>query len=196
MPLVIAGIVQDQGYFDEQVAPRLDGTQVSFIGAVERRGALRAPRGRSRAPAPDRVRRAVRVQRRRGHGVRHAGDRIRARLDGRADRGRDDRLPRRHRRWRSRRRRPCSSPRPACDPRLCGRSASGSSGWSTHTSTRTSRRSSGTGRATVELRDLCDTSEARGSFGAAVAAPFQGSTPGSSATGTDTTPSRQSGVRR
>jgi len=34
MPLVIAGIVQDQAYFDEQVAPRLDGTQVSFIGAV------------------------------------------------------------------------------------------------------------------------------------------------------------------
>jgi glycosyltransferase involved in cell wall biosynthesis len=34
MPLVIAGIVQDQGYFDEQIAPRLDGTQVSFIGAV------------------------------------------------------------------------------------------------------------------------------------------------------------------
>ena len=42
------------------------------------------------------------------------------------------------------------------------------------------------GRATVELRDLCDTSEARGSFGTAVAAPFQGSTPGSSATRTDT----------
>jgi glycosyltransferase involved in cell wall biosynthesis len=34
LPLVIAGIVQDQQYFDEQVAPRLDGEQVSFIGAV------------------------------------------------------------------------------------------------------------------------------------------------------------------
>jgi glycosyltransferase involved in cell wall biosynthesis len=34
IPLVIAGIVQDQQYFDELVAPRIDGAQVSFIGAV------------------------------------------------------------------------------------------------------------------------------------------------------------------
>jgi glycosyltransferase involved in cell wall biosynthesis len=34
MPLVIAGIVQDQRYFDECVAPRVDGEQVSFLGAV------------------------------------------------------------------------------------------------------------------------------------------------------------------
>ena len=33
-PLVLAGIVQDQQYFDERVAPRLDGDRVSFIGAV------------------------------------------------------------------------------------------------------------------------------------------------------------------
>jgi glycosyltransferase involved in cell wall biosynthesis len=33
-PLVIAGIVQDQRYFDERVAPRVDGEQVSFIGAA------------------------------------------------------------------------------------------------------------------------------------------------------------------
>jgi glycosyltransferase involved in cell wall biosynthesis len=33
-PLVIAGIVQDQRYFDEQVAPRVDGERVSFIGAA------------------------------------------------------------------------------------------------------------------------------------------------------------------
>jgi glycosyltransferase involved in cell wall biosynthesis len=41
-PLVIAGIVQDQGYFDEQVAPRVDGEHVSFIGAAsaEDRSAL------------------------------------------------------------------------------------------------------------------------------------------------------------
>jgi glycosyltransferase involved in cell wall biosynthesis len=32
--LVIAGIVQDQRYFDESVAPRLDGERVSFLGAV------------------------------------------------------------------------------------------------------------------------------------------------------------------
>ena len=34
LPLVIAGIVQDQRYFDEQVAPRVDGTRVSFVGPV------------------------------------------------------------------------------------------------------------------------------------------------------------------
>ncbi|MGI8972595.1 MAG: glycosyltransferase family 4 protein [Gaiella sp.] len=34
MPLVIAGIVQDQRYFDERVAPRVDGVRVSFVGAV------------------------------------------------------------------------------------------------------------------------------------------------------------------
>ena len=92
MPLVIAGIVQDQGYFDEQIAPRLDGDAGLLHRRRERRGALPAPRWSSHAPAPDRVRRAVRVQRRRGHGVRHAGDRIRTRLDGRADRGRNHRL--------------------------------------------------------------------------------------------------------
>lgn len=34
LPLVIAGIVQDQQYFDERVAPRVDGKRVSFIGAA------------------------------------------------------------------------------------------------------------------------------------------------------------------
>jgi glycosyltransferase involved in cell wall biosynthesis len=34
MPLVIAGIVQDERYFDEQIAPRIDGDKVTFIGAV------------------------------------------------------------------------------------------------------------------------------------------------------------------
>jgi glycosyltransferase involved in cell wall biosynthesis len=34
LPLVLAGIVQDQAYFDELVAPRIDGERVRFIGAV------------------------------------------------------------------------------------------------------------------------------------------------------------------
>jgi glycosyltransferase involved in cell wall biosynthesis len=34
IPLVIAGIVQDQGYFEELVAPRLAGDRVRFVGAV------------------------------------------------------------------------------------------------------------------------------------------------------------------
>jgi glycosyltransferase involved in cell wall biosynthesis len=35
LPLVIAGIVQDERYFAERVAPRVDGDTVSFIGPVE-----------------------------------------------------------------------------------------------------------------------------------------------------------------
>jgi glycosyltransferase involved in cell wall biosynthesis len=34
LPLVIAGIVQDEQYFDELVAPRIDGDRVTFVGAV------------------------------------------------------------------------------------------------------------------------------------------------------------------
>jgi glycosyltransferase involved in cell wall biosynthesis len=34
LPLLVAGIVQDQVYFDELVAPRIDGDRVRFIGAV------------------------------------------------------------------------------------------------------------------------------------------------------------------
>jgi glycosyltransferase involved in cell wall biosynthesis len=42
LPLVLAGIVQDERYFDELVAPRLDGSRISYLGAVgpERRGEL------------------------------------------------------------------------------------------------------------------------------------------------------------
>ena len=42
IPLVIAGIVQDQRYFDERVAPRVDGEHVSFVGpvGVEKRSEL------------------------------------------------------------------------------------------------------------------------------------------------------------
>ena len=42
LPLVIAGIVQDQAYFDELVAPRVDGERVRYLGPVgpDRRGDL------------------------------------------------------------------------------------------------------------------------------------------------------------
>ena len=42
-PLVIAGIVQDQAYFDREVAPHVDGTHVRYVGpvaATERRTVL------------------------------------------------------------------------------------------------------------------------------------------------------------
>jgi glycosyltransferase involved in cell wall biosynthesis len=34
LPLRIAGIVQDEAYFEEQIAPRIDGQQVVFLGPV------------------------------------------------------------------------------------------------------------------------------------------------------------------
>jgi len=34
LPLVIAGIIQDQQYYDEVVAPSIDGVQVRYVGAV------------------------------------------------------------------------------------------------------------------------------------------------------------------
>jgi len=42
LPLVIAGIVQDRGYFEQLVEPRLDGDRVSYVGPVgaDRRGGL------------------------------------------------------------------------------------------------------------------------------------------------------------
>ena len=42
LPFVIAGIVQDQDYFDRLVRPRVDGEQVTYLGPVgpEIRGGL------------------------------------------------------------------------------------------------------------------------------------------------------------
>jgi glycosyltransferase involved in cell wall biosynthesis len=42
LPLVIAGIVQDRGYFEQLVEPRLDGERVSYVGPVgpDRRSAV------------------------------------------------------------------------------------------------------------------------------------------------------------
>ena len=34
MPLLLAGIIQDQAYFDARVAPHIDGERVRFLGAV------------------------------------------------------------------------------------------------------------------------------------------------------------------
>jgi glycosyltransferase involved in cell wall biosynthesis len=42
MPLTIAGIVQDSGYFEQLVEPRIDGERVRYLGAIgpDRRGDL------------------------------------------------------------------------------------------------------------------------------------------------------------
>ena len=86
--LDIAGIIQDERYFREEVEPHIDGDHVRYLGPVgvaDRADVLGA---RPRPAAPDRLRRTVRLQRRRGHGVRHPGHRQRPRLDGRAHRRR------------------------------------------------------------------------------------------------------------
>lgn len=36
IPLILAGIVQDQAYFDAAIAPRLDGERVRYVGSVGR----------------------------------------------------------------------------------------------------------------------------------------------------------------
>ncbi len=35
LPLLIAGIIQDEAYFREQVEPHLDGRQIRYIGPVD-----------------------------------------------------------------------------------------------------------------------------------------------------------------
>ena len=120
LPLVIAGIVQDQGYFDERVAPHIDGDRVRYIGAGRARRARRSARRRARAAAPHRLRRAVRLQRGGGDGLRHAGRRLPARLDARADRRRPTGLPRRRR---GRRRSPPSTGRRRSTGRRSARTA-------------------------------------------------------------------------
>ena len=79
MPLVIAGIVQDRGYFERLVEPRLDGERVSYVGPVGARPPRRPARRRASAAASRQLRRAVRLQRRRGDGLWHAGHRARRR---------------------------------------------------------------------------------------------------------------------
>ena len=94
LPLVIAGIVQDREYFERAVEPHIDGDRVRYIGSVgpDERGARV---GRCARPAPpDLVRGAVRVQRDRVHGVRHAGDRDATWIHARARAARRERRPR------------------------------------------------------------------------------------------------------
>ena len=90
-----------------------------------------AARRRARAAPPDRLRRALRLQRRRGDGLRHAGDRVRPRLDARAHRRRRHGLHRR--RPRTRRPRPFPSSAASTGPPSARRRSAGSVGtaWST-----------------------------------------------------------------
>ena len=93
MPLIIAGIVQDQEYFDDLVEPRVDGDARPLHRPGGPGSPRRAARRSARAPAPRQLRRAVRVQRRRSDGVRHAGDRHPRAVDARDRPRRRERLP-------------------------------------------------------------------------------------------------------
>ena len=94
--LVMAGIIQDQDYFNQRIAPAIDGKRVTHLGpiggSVANEDAWRGPR----AVASDQLRRAVRPFRHRGDGMRHSGHRVQPRLDARTHRASGDRLPGRH----------------------------------------------------------------------------------------------------
>ena len=75
LPLIIAGIVQDEEYFERSRG----AARSTATGALRRpgraRSAQRDARRRARPAPPRELRRAVRLQRGRGDGVRHTGDR-------------------------------------------------------------------------------------------------------------------------
>ena len=120
LPLVIAGIVQDQQYFDERVAPRLDGERVSFIGAVSAEERSEVLGGAHALLHP------IGFDEPFGYSVVEAmacGTPVIAFRRGsmaRADRGGEDGLPRRRRRGRRCRGRAGGNPRPHGDPRSGG----------------------------------------------------------------------------
>ena len=94
IPLILAGIVQDQEYFDRARGPEDRRLERHLRRAGLGRRPERAARRGVSAPAPDQLRRAVRLQRDRGDGVRDAGDRNGTRVDAGDRRGRDERLSR------------------------------------------------------------------------------------------------------
>ena len=120
VPLVIAGIMQDQVYFDTVVKPRVNGTTVRYVGPVGPVDRDALDRRRAGDAAPDPVRRTVRPQRGRVTGLRHTGDRHPAWLAARAARRRCHRIPGARRRRGGRRGRPGRTPGSSCLPRRCG----------------------------------------------------------------------------
>ena len=83
LPLVIAGIIQDRDYFERarRAAARRRAGPLPRPGRAAIGAAV--ARRRARAAAPGQLRRAVRLQRRRGDGLRHACHRAAPRLDAR-----------------------------------------------------------------------------------------------------------------
>ena len=94
--LIIAGIVQDEAYFREQIEPHLDGRTVDYIGPVDVRRQERAVRGGERVTAPEHDPGTVRPGPGRGQCRGRARDRDGSRLLPRGRRGRADRFPGQH----------------------------------------------------------------------------------------------------
>ena len=134
LPLVIAGIIQDHDYFERHVEPRLDGERVRLRRPGRPRPPRRPARRRACAAAPRQLRRAVRLQRRRGDGLWHAGHRQATRLN---DRDRESTARTAFSSIPSRRRSPPSTLRARSTAKPCAhrsKGASTSSGWWTTTS--------------------------------------------------------------
>ena len=97
VPLHIAAKLprSERGYFKEKVEPMIDGTHIKIIGEVNDQTKQRLPLRRQSAGISDPMARAFRVGDDRGHGLRHAGDRVSLRFGAGSDRGRCHRLHRR-----------------------------------------------------------------------------------------------------
>ena len=82
MPLKIAAKVDaaDRVYFADEIEPLMDDPLIEFIGEIGDAAEVGLPGRRRRPAVPDRLARAVRPGDDRGHGLRHAGDRLRLRL--------------------------------------------------------------------------------------------------------------------
>ena len=96
----------DQDYFDEQIEPLMTAGNVEYHRRDHRQGQAGIPERRDRAAGADRLAGAVRPGDDRGHGLRHAGDRVQSRLGAGDRRRRCHRFHRRRHQWRDRRRRP------------------------------------------------------------------------------------------
>ena len=81
LPLMLAGIIQDQEYFEQFVEPRLDGERVRYLGPGRARRSRRPARRGTGTPSPHQLRGAFRLQRRRSDGLRNARDRTSAWID-------------------------------------------------------------------------------------------------------------------
>ena len=94
-PLRIAAKIDaaDRAYYEREIRPLFDHPLVEYVGELGDAREERVPGQRRRGAVPDRLARAVRPDHDRGARLRHAGDRLAARLRARGARGRRLGLP-------------------------------------------------------------------------------------------------------